>query len=227
MMAGTTTLSAEDGHRLSAYEAKPAGTPRGGLVIVQEIFGVNRHIRSVADGYAADGYDAIAPALFDRAERGVELSYEPGDREKGVALRKAIPTTQMLLDVAAAAAAVRGAGKVGIVGYCLGGSLAWLAATRQQGFAAAVGYYGGLIAAHVGEEPFCPVMLHFGEEDRGISMSDVAKIKAQTDPARVQVFTYPGAGHAFNRDDSEAAFHEASAQLARERTLAFVREHVG
>jgi len=196
-------------------------------VVVQEIFGVNSHIRGAADSYAADGYRAVAPALFDRAERGVELDYDPADRDKAIALRKAIPIDAMLRDVAATAVALASAGKVGIVGYCLGGSLAWLTATRLPGFAAAVGYYGGMIAAHINEAPRCPVMLHFGEEDCGIPMSDVAKIRAATDPARVQVFTYSGAGHAFNRDDSPAAWNEAAAKLARERTLAFLGEHLG
>jgi carboxymethylenebutenolidase len=122
--------------------------------------------------------------------------------------------------------ALAASGKVGLVGYCLGGSLAWLAATRLDGFAAAVGYYGGMIAAHLDETPRVPVMLHFGENDGGIPMADVAKIRAAADPKLVQVFTYPGAGHAFNRDGS-ANWHEPSAKLARERTLAFLRERVG
>lgn len=126
-------LTASDGHRLSAYVATPSEPPRGGLVVAQEMFGVNAHIRSVADGYAADGYHAIGPALFDRAERGVDLGSTPADRDKALALRNAIPIDAMLPDVAAATDAVARFGKVGIVGYCLGGSLAWLAATRLPG----------------------------------------------------------------------------------------------
>ena len=132
----------------------------------------------------------------------------------------------MLLDIAASIAALEGSGRIGIVGYCLGGSLAWLAAIRLSGLAAAVGYYGGMVAANLDETPRCPVMLHFGEEDGGIPMADVEKIRASVDPGTVQVFTYPGAGHAFNRDGN-AAWHEPSAKLARERTLAFLRAHVG
>ena len=225
-MGATIMLTASDGHRFGAHEARPAGTPRGGLVVVQEIFGVNPHVRRVADGFAADGYHVIAPALFDRAELGVELGYESADVERGRNLRQEISLDEMLLDIDACRVALAAFGKVGLVGYCLGGSLAWLAATRLDGFAAAVGYYGGMIAAHLDESPRMPVMLHFGEEDSGIPMADVARIRAAADSALVQVFTYPHAGHAFNRDGNKA-WHEASAKLARERTLAFLREHVG
>ena len=212
------TLTASDGHQFLAHEAKPSGKPRGGLVVIQEIFGVNAHIRRVADGYAADGYHVIAPAIFDRAERGVDIGYEKADVDRGVALRQKIKTEDTLLDIAATQAALAGSGKVAIVGYCWGGSLAWFAAT--------VGYYGGMIAANLGALPRCPVMLHFGENDQGIPAADVAKIKAAVDPAKVQVFLYPGAGHAFNRDGNQA-YHAASAKLARERTLTFLRKHVG
>jgi carboxymethylenebutenolidase len=218
-------LTASDGHRFGAYEAKPAGDPRGGLVVVQEIFGVNPHIRRVADGFAADGYHVIAPALFDRAELGVELGYEPADVARGRALRQQISLDETLLDIAACRLALGGSGKVGLVGYCLGGSLAWLTATRLDGFAATVGYYGGMVAGHLDESPRVPVMLHFGEEDGGIPMADVAKIRATADPALMQVFTYKGAGHAFNRDGNKA-WHEQSAKLARERTMAFLRKHL-
>jgi carboxymethylenebutenolidase len=219
-------LTAADGHAFAAYEAKPSGKPRGGLVVIQEIFGVNPHIRRVADGYAADGYHVVAPPLFDRAERAVELGYDGADRDKGIALRKDIPTEQALQDIAAAVDALSGAGKVAVVGYCWGGSLAWLAACRLDGLAAAVGYYGGMIAANLADKPRIPVMLHFGELDGGIPMSDVAKIKAAVDPAMVEVYTYSGAGHAFNRDGN-SAWHAPSAKLARDRTLAFLRRHVG
>lgn len=225
-MGAMIELKASDGHAFAAYEARPEGKPRGGLVVIQEIFGVNAHIRRVADGYAADGYYVVAPAIFDRAERGVDLGYEGPDREKGIALRQKISIDHMLLDLGAAREAVAGTGKVGIVGYCLGGSLAWLTACRLDGFAAAVGYYGGMIAANLSQTPRIPVMLHFGETDAGIPMSDVEKIRSAADPALVQVFTYPQTGHAFNRDGNQA-YREPAAKLARERTLAFLREHVG
>ena len=225
-MNRTITLTAADGHKLSAYEAKPAGTARGGLVVVQEIFGVNPHIRWVADGFAADGYDVIAPAIFDRAEPGVELGYEGADRDKGLGLRQKIPLDEMLLDIAAAVEALKGRGKVGIVGYCLGGTLAWLAAARIQGLAAAIGYYGGAIAAHLAAVPRAPVLLHFGEEDGAIPPADVARIRAAADPKTVEIFTYAGAGHAFNRHGT-GTWREAQAKLACERTVAFLRMHVG
>jgi len=226
-MGKEITLKANDGHSFSAYEKTPSsGIVRGGLVVVQEIFGVNAHIRRVADGYAADGYRVIAPAIFDRAERGVDIGYEKADMERGFALRKAIPLDHMVADIAAAVAALTSSGNVGVVGYCLGGSLAWLAAARIAGVAAAVGYYGGMIAAHLDDKPRCPVMLHFGEEDAGIPLSDVEKIKAASDPSLVQVFTYKDAGHAFNREGN-AAWRAEPARVARERTIAFLREHVG
>ena len=221
----TISLTASDGHRLSAYEAVPSERPRGGLVVVQEIFGVNRHVRDVADDYAGEGYRVLAPALFDRAERGVELGYDQDGRDRGIALRQQIGLEEMLADIEACVTALKPAGKVAVVGYCLGGSLAWLAATRLADVSAAVGYYGGMVARHLGETPNCPVMLHFGEEDGGIPMSDVAAIRAAVD-MNVQVFTYPGAGHAFNRAGNHA-HHPPSAVLARERSLGFLREHLG
>jgi carboxymethylenebutenolidase len=226
-MGKEITLKAADGHSLSAYEKTPSsGIVRGGLVVVQEIFGVNAHIRRVADGFAEDGYRVIAPAIFDRAERGIDLGYDKADVDRGRAIRAAIATDHMLADIAAAITVLKPSGKVGIVGYCLGGSLAWLAASRLNGLSAAVGYYGGAIAAHAGEQPRCPVMLHFGEEDTGIPLNDVEKIRAAADPALVQVFTYKEAGHAFNREGNQAWRGEA-ARVARERTIAFLREHVG
>jgi carboxymethylenebutenolidase len=221
----TINLKAADGHQFSAYEAKPTGKPRGGLVVIQEIFGVNAHIRSVADGYAADGYHVVAPAIFDRAERNAELGYDRADIDRGIALRKEIPLDAMLADVAASVERAATAGKVAVIGYCLGGSLAWMAAQHVSGIAAAVGYYGGMIASHLSPPPRVPVMLHFGSADSGIPIADVEKIRAATDPARVQIFVYRGAGHAFNRDGT-AAHHAESANLARRRTLEFLEKHL-
>jgi carboxymethylenebutenolidase len=219
-------LAAGDGHKFGAYEAMPAGKARGGLVVIQEIFGVNDHIRWVADGYADDGYHVLAPAVFDRAERNVELGYDQDGVMRGRTLRQAISTDDMLLDIAATLAALEGAGKAGIVGYCMGGSLAWLSAARVPGFSAAIGYYGGNIAANLGEKPLCPVMLHFGELDASIPLADAEKVKAALEPKGISVFIYPGAGHAFNRYGNKA-WHETSATLARHRTLNFLHENVG
>ena len=224
-MGEAVRLTARDGFKLGAYEVKPEGKPRGGLVVLQEIFGVNAHIRSVADGYAADGYHVIAPAIFDRAEPNSDLGYDKPDMEKGVALRGKIPTAATLLDIEATVAKLGISGKVGLVGYCWGGSLAWFSAARVSGLAATVGYYGGMIAANLGETPRVPVMLHFGEKDGGIPLSDVEAIRKAADPAMVQIFTYP-AGHAFNRDGTPS-FQDHCAMLARMRTVKFLQQHVG
>ena len=218
-------LTASDGFEFAAHEAKAPDKPRGGLVVLQEIFGVNPHIRKVADEYAADGYHVIAPGIFERGERNFAVGYEKADADRGVALRAKIPLEQTLLDIAASIDQVKEAGKVAVVGYCWGGSLAWLSATRLPGLAATIGYYGGTISKHVDEKPRVPVMLHFGELDTGIPMTDVDKIKAAVDPAKVQVFTYP-AGHAFNRDGTPV-YSAHCAMLARMRTVKFLQEHVG
>jgi carboxymethylenebutenolidase len=219
-------LTAKDGHNFGAYVAEPSEKPRGGVVVVQEIFGVNPHIRWVADGYAADGYYVVAPALFDRSERDVELGYDAADRDKGIALRRSLSDDDVLLDIEAAVNATKGVGKAGIVGFCFGGSMAWLSAARVPGLSAAVGYYGGQIAGMLDEKPLCPVMLHFGETDPSIPLADAEKIKATLEPRGVPVFIYPVAGHAFNRHGNQA-WHGESAELARDRTLAFLREYVG
>jgi carboxymethylenebutenolidase len=224
-MGGWIELKAADGFTLGAYEAKPEGKPRGGIVLIQEIFGVNAHIRSVADDYAAEGYRVVAPAIFDRAERGADLAYDKPSMDKGIAIRAAIPVDKTLLDVAAAVKALKSAGNVAIVGYCYGGSLAWFGATRIPGLAAAIGYYGGMIAKHLDEKPACPVMLHFGEKDQGIPLTDVEKIRAAVDPARIEVFTYP-AGHAFNRM-GEPSYEPHSAMLAKMRTVKLLHAAVG
>ena len=221
-MAETITLTAADGHAFEAYVARPEGKPRGSLVICQEVFGVNDHIRSVTDGFAQEGYLAIAPALFDRQEPGVELSYAGDDLARGRALRTAISWDQAVADIAAAAEAAGEAGKVAVVGFCWGGSLAWLAACRLE-IAAAVGYYGGQIHEHRAEQPNCPVMLHFGERDQLIPQEQVAEIAALHPD--VQIYSY-AAGHGFNCDHRDD-YDELCAGLAAERTLAFLEQQVG
>ena len=217
-------LTAADGHAFDAYIAQPAGTPRGALVVVQEIFGVNSHVRSVADGYAADGYLAIAPALFDRAERGVELGYAAADIQRGFALRTACADDKALLDIAAAIAHVKGAGKTGIVGYCWGGLLSWLAACKVDGLSAAVTYYGGGMPGQSALVARCPVLAHFGELDTHIPLDGVLAFGAAQPQVELQL--YPSGQHGFNCDQ-RASFDAASAALARDRTLAFLRAHVG
>jgi carboxymethylenebutenolidase len=224
-MGETLTLTAEDGHKFSAYRANPAGAPRGGIVVVQEIFGVNQHIRKVADSFAADGYVAIAPALFDRVERGYETGYGPQDIERGRATRGKLSTDQALMDVKATVKELAKSGqKVGVVGYCFGGTIAWLAATRIDGVSAAVGYYGGGVADAAEEKPKAPVMLHFGETDASIPKEAYEKVM-RLHP-NVPTFIYPGAGHGFVCDE-RGSYHADSAKQARERTIEFFRKHIG
>lgn len=220
-MSETVELKAADGHGFSAYRAGTKGASRA-LVVVQEIFGVNGHIRSVCDRFAAEGYAVIAPALFDRVRPGVELGYTPDDVARGRDLRAEVSDAAVLHDIEAAAAALGGLPR-GIVGYCWGGTVAWWGATRAAGFGAAVGWYGGGIAATRDETPRCPVQLHFGEKDGGIPLTDVDAIRA-AQPG-VEVFVYPGAGHGFGCDE-RGSFDADAAALAQKRTLAFLAEHV-
>ncbi|MGB0122993.1 MAG: dienelactone hydrolase family protein [Silvibacterium sp.] len=222
-MSEHVTLKAEDGHELDAYVAKPAGDPIAALVVVQEVFGVNAHIRSVADEYAKDGFLAVAPALFDRIERGVELKYGGEDMQKAMALAKKLNTDNLLKDTAAAIdyARKRAGKKTGVIGYCLGGSIAWLSACRLK-IDAAVGYYGGQIAQYASELPRCPVMLHFGSQDQHIPAEVIEKIR--TAHPEVPIYLY-AAGHGFNCD-ARASYDPASAKLARQRSLPFLKENL-
>jgi carboxymethylenebutenolidase len=219
----TIELTAADGHTLSAYTAGPADAARG-LVVVQEIFGLNRHMRRVCDDFAAQGYAVVCPALFDRTARGTELGYGPEDVAKGRELRGTIDAAKTVLDIRAAAAALPGTAKRGIVGYCWGGTVAWHGATRTEDFAASVGWYGGGIAAAKEEVPRCPVQLHFGEVDASIPMADVEAVRAAR--PEVEVFVYDGAGHGFGCEE-RGSYVERDAALARERTLAFFARHLG
>jgi carboxymethylenebutenolidase len=216
-------LKASDGFELGAWRADPMAAPRGVVVVVQEIFGVTAHIRSVAEGYAAEGYVAIAPAIFDRAERDVDLVAAPESYARGAGLAGKIPPEQMLLDVAAAVEAARSAGKVGVVGFCLGGTVAWRAAAKLEGLSAAVGYYGGGIIGLKDLTPRVPTMLHFGEKDDHIPVTGVREVAAAHPD--VPIYLYP-AGHAFNRDGGPA-YDGPSAALAKSRTLAFFAKHLG
>jgi carboxymethylenebutenolidase len=214
-------LTAADGHEFGSFEAGNVNAPRG-LVVVQEIFGVNAHMRAVSERLAGFGYRVLCPAFFDRAERDVELGYTPEDVQKGLAVRAKISEAESLLDIEAAAAAFGGK-PVGIIGYCWGGSLAWLGATQSTRFKAAVGWYGGGIAAQRDLKPNCPVQLHFGEEDHGIALSDVDAIR-KAQPG-VEVFTYPGAQHGFGCEE-RASYSPKDCELAELRSLAFFAEHL-
>ena len=216
-------LKAGDGQALGAYVAHPAGEPVAGLIVVQEIFGVNRHIRSVTDGYAKDGFLAVAPALFDRIEPGVELDYSAADRQKAMSLLTHLDPEKSLLDVAAAlefAASATGK-KAGVVGYCYGGTMAWLAAARLNP-GAAVGYYGGQIAQYADETLSAPVLLHFGRQDTHIPEEKIGRIRSAH--PEVEVYLYD-AGHGFIRD-VDASYNQEAALAARERTLQFLKLHL-
>ncbi len=204
-MGQNIDLSATDGHNLGAYLAQPAGKPRGGIVVIQEIFGVTRHIRAVADQYAAAGFTAIAPALFDRLERNVDVPYT--DMARGYGYMQRLKNDDTLLDVQACIEHIGATGKVGVVGYCWGGSMAYLAACRLN-IAAAVAYYGGGIDKYLAEKPRCPIMFHYGERDTHIPLATVEKIKAAVPHG---IFHLYAADHGFNCTD-RASFEAGSAQ---------------
>jgi carboxymethylenebutenolidase len=217
-------LTASDGHRLGAYRADPSGKPIGGVVVIQEIFGVNHHIRAVCDRFAQEGYAAVAPALFDRQVRDFESGYSPEEIEKA---RKFVANPDwdaMLRDTAAAIAELKGVGPVHIVGFCMGGTIAFLAATRLPGLTAASGYYGGRIAAFADEKPRIPTQLHFGEKDQSIPMTDVETIKQKRPDCDIHV--YKDAGHGFHCDE-RGSFHEPSSKTAWQRTLAWLEQAAG
>jgi len=220
-------LISSDGFSVPAYVARPTGPARGGVVVLQEIFGLNAHIRATVDAYAAAGYLAVAPATFHRVQADVDMGYTPDDIAAGVKLKAAVeglPAPGVMPDIAAAMAYAAQAGKVGVVGYCWGGLLAWRAACQLPGISAAVPYYGGGMTtpAEVAREPQCPVMCHFGEFDHAIPV-ETARAFAQAHP-EVTVHVYP-AKHGFNCDHREA-YDAAAAALAKERTLAFLAQHL-
>jgi carboxymethylenebutenolidase len=217
----TLKLTASDGHTFAAYRAGAKGATMG-LVVVQEIFGVNSHMRFASDTLAESGFAVVCPALFDRAETEVELGYTPEDIQAGLALRAKITDEQVMLDIEAAAASLNTA-SIGIIGYCWGGTIAWWGATRTRRFKAAAGWYGGGIAATKTEMPHCPVQLHFGAEDHGISLSDVDAIRA-AQPG-VEVYLYEGAGHGFGCEQ-RPSFDQKSFDLAQNRSLDFFRKHL-
>ncbi len=216
-------LTASDNFHLSAYRADPSGMPKAAIVVIQEIFGVNHHIRSVCDRLAAEGYVAIAPSIFDRAQPKFQSGYSP---DEVTAARKFIANPDwgaMLRDTQAAIDEVRQIGPVGIIGFCLGGSIAYIAATRLSGLSAAVGYYGGAIVRFADEKPKVATQLHFGENDSGIPLSDVETIRAKR--PEVEIYTYPGAQHGFHCDE-RASYDKASAEIAWPRSLAFFAKHL-
>lgn len=227
-MSDSVKLKAADGHQLDAYVKAPEGEPIGALVILQEIFGVNDHIRRVADGYAAEGFLCVAPALFDRIRPGIELNYDADGMKQAMQLYGQLNPDKALLDVAAAFAHAKQADRgTGVMGFCFGGFMSWLAATRGETLGmqpdCCVGYYAGGIGKVAEENPCCPVMLHFGTEDSHIGQDQIQAVRSAH--PEVQIFEYPGAGHAFNRD-VPGTYHAEAAQLARTRTLEFLRQNL-
>ena len=207
---------------IGAYLAEPPGKPKGGLVVIQEIFGVNAHMRAVADRFAAQGYTAVAPAFFDHLETGVELGYSNESMAKGRQLVMELGLDRAVEDVASAADAIQSAGKIGTVGYCWGGTVAFLSAIRLG--LPSVSYYGARNVPFLGERPKAPVMFHFGEEDPSIPPEMVAQHRQML--PQMDVYSYPGAGHAFNRDIDPSHYHRPSADLAWQRTMAFFDQYV-
>jgi carboxymethylenebutenolidase len=216
-------LTASDGFKLGGYRAEPAGAPKGAIVVIQEIFGVNHHIRSVCDRLGKEGYVAIAPAIFDRSEPNFTSGYSPDEVANARKFVANPDWAAMLRDTEAAIDAVKDIGPVGIIGFCLGGSIAYVAATKLSGLSAAVGYYGGAIVRFADDKPKVPTQLHFGEKDAGIPLSDVETIRAKR--PEVEIHVYPGAQHGFNCEE-RASYDKASADIARTRSSEFFAKHL-
>jgi carboxymethylenebutenolidase len=209
--------TAPDGFEFSAYHAAPTGARKGGVIVLQEIFGLDEHIRRDVDRWASLGYEAIAPSLYDRREPDFTAHHDEAGIKAGVAHAMGSPIDQVLADIAAVRDRLASAGKVFVVGYCYGGSLAWLAAGRLHGLSGASSYYGSMVQANAGLKPLCPTIVHLGRLD-GIPADAVKEAVQAANPA-VPVYIYEGAGHGFNNEDPERHAPDA-AELARERTLA-------
>ena len=223
-MGQHASLVASDGFKLGAYRAEPSGPAKGGVVVIQEIFGVNHHIRAVCDRLAAEGYTAEAPALFDRQQPNFECGYSPNEIADA---RKFVANPDwgaMMRDAQAAIDDLKKDGPVAIIGFCMGGTIAFLAAARLEGLSAAIGYYGGQIAKNADAKPKVPTQLHFGEKDASIPMSDVEMIK-QKRGADCEIYTYPDAQHGFNCDE-RGSYNEAAAKVAWRRSIAFLQKHL-
>jgi carboxymethylenebutenolidase len=216
-------LTTGDGHTFSAYRADPAGTPKGAVVVLQEIFGVNAHIRAITDAFAAKGYLAIAPSLFDSVKTGVELGYDDAAVAEGMDLLKQVGNERALSEIQVTVDAAKSAGKVAVVGYCWGGYLAYAAGNRVSGLACAVGYYGGGIVDDYGQKRKVPTLLHFGENDPLIPFEAMSQFRAHRPD--VSVFSYPGAAHGFNCDQRDS-YQQDAAHQALERTLFWVSQFV-
>jgi carboxymethylenebutenolidase len=218
------SLVASDSFKLGAYRADPSGAAKGGIVVIQEIFGVNHHIRAVCDRLAGMGYAAVAPALFDRQQPNFECGYSPDEIANA---RKFVANPDwgaMMRDVQAAIDEAKKSGPTAIMGFCMGGTLAFLAAAKLNGLSATIGYYGGQIAKNADEKPKVPVQLHFGEKDASIPMSDVDTIKAKRS-GDCEIYVYPDAQHGFHCDE-RGSYNEAAAKLTWQRSTASLEKHL-
>lgn len=223
-MNETINLVAGDGHRLEAYLARPPGTVRGGVVVAQEMYGLNHYLRSVCDFFAARGYLAIAPALYDRQERELVFAYDKHDHDRAQRLYKSWNLENALDDLDAARNAVANAGKASLVGFCWGGSLAWLAACRRD-YACTVAYYGSMMPDFASEQPHCPVIAHIGDQDTTLPATRIDVFRASH--PEVPVYIYPGSQHGFDNEHRHPRYDADACRTARERTLAFFAQHVG
>lgn len=223
--AGTMMqMTMSDGATIGVYHVQPGGRRRGGLVLIQEIFGVTEHIRDLCDAYAADGYEVLAPALYDREAPGLQASYTQEDVQKALKIARELhPFALSIADVQTCIDALKAGGPVFITGYCYGGSVSWAAACRCDGLAAASGYYGSLIPQLAAETPKCPTILHFGARDAGIPLESVKKVETLHPEVAVHIYE---AGHGFN-SDRRTDYDAECAKLARERTLALFHAHGG
>lgn len=221
-MGETIQLTSGDGFSFAAYAAGPKDAPKG-LVVVQEIFGVNRHIRDMADRWAALGYAVVAPAVYDRVQRGFEVGYSQDDISKGRDVRMKLSDIDLIKDIEAAAAHL-GHAKLGIVGWCFGGTVTWWGATRTTRFSAASCWYGGGIPGTRNESPNCPVQMHFGGKDASIPMTDVDAVRAAQ--PKVEIYVYEGAGHGFGCNE-RASYSKPDYELAQQRTADFFARNLG
>ena len=215
-------VTASDGHILDVYLAQAQGSPKGGIVLVQEIFGVNCHMKSVADHYASEGYLVGVPSLFDRVESNIRLCYNSEDVIHGRELKESVGNENPLLDIQATLNIVKSAGKVAVIGYCWGGTLTWLSACQVPGFSAAASYYGGGIGALAFMQPKCPTIFHFGENDPVIPFTDIDTLKLAQ--PKCPIYLYP-AGHGFNCEQ-RGGFHSSSSKIALERTIEHVEHNI-
>jgi carboxymethylenebutenolidase len=217
------SLTTSDGHKLGAYRADPSAKPKGGLVVIQEIFGVNHHIRAICDRLAQEGYVAVAPAMFDRFKPSFESGYTPDEIAAARALVGNIDWDKAIKDIDAALGEIKAAGPCGIIGFCFGGTAAFVSACKLTGLKAAISYYGGGIAKNADDKPKCPVQMHFGEKDAGIPLSDVETIKQKQPQA--EVYVYPDAAHGFHCDE-RASFNKNASMIAWKRSMEFLAKNL-